>query len=85
MFFSGRFCSQRCVGAYASKRRAQMIHQLLESGERPTTKSATPSNKKPHGNSKRKKSEVLKVFIYKHLIVAVSKAVLTIFDWFTGV
>ena len=67
--FPGRFCSQRCVGAYASKRRAQTIHQLqLERGERPASKNTTPSsNKKPHGNSKRKKSEVLKVNTWQHL------------------
>ncbi|XP_066915395.1 lethal(3)malignant brain tumor-like protein 4 [Clytia hemisphaerica] len=49
---SGRFCSQRCVGAYASKRRTQLIQQQLESGERPPTKQ---TNKK--SGVKKKKTE----------------------------
>jgi len=36
---SGRFCSQRCVGAYASKKRAEMIAQQFASGERAIPKS----------------------------------------------
>ena len=36
---SGRFCSQRCVGAYASKRRAEMIAEQFAMGARPIPKS----------------------------------------------
>ena len=35
----GRFCSQRCVGAYASKRRAEMIAAQFAMGARPIPKS----------------------------------------------
>lgn len=47
---SGRFCSQRCVGAYASKRRAEMIAKQFASGERPLPKTV----KRPLKKRKRK-------------------------------
>ncbi|XP_047130687.1 lethal(3)malignant brain tumor-like protein 3 isoform X1 [Hydra vulgaris] len=43
---SGRFCSQRCVGAYASRKRAEMIAEQFAKGERQIPKTGRKSGKK---------------------------------------
>ena len=51
---SGRFCSQRCVGAYATKRRAEMIAEQLAAvaGERSAAKHAKKTGKRKKGETK---------------------------------
>lgn len=68
IFLVGRFCSQRCVGAYASKKRAEMIQQQVENGERAVHKT-TKKPWKPVKAGRKRKSEVPKVrFLYLFFI-----------------